>query len=149
LINIINIFFSSFSFSSSSISHFTSLNIRTSRNSRSDFLFRTSRNSRFHSFSRMSRNSNFVFSILIISSIIKFRSSFFRLFNNILVDNFFISNFLSTSFFFFCRLFFFFRFCIFFQFFTIFKWFCYDAQWSRSILIKILMIEDLIFIKSI
>jgi hypothetical protein len=80
-----NIFLSSFSFSSSSIQHFTSLSIFTSRNSRSDSLHRTSRNSRFDR------------SILIISWIIRTRSSFSRFFNNILVDNFFIFNLLFTS----------------------------------------------------
>ncbi len=80
-----NTSYSSFSFSNSRISHFTSSRIRTSRNSRSNSIIDISRNSRFDSF------------ILIISSIIKSRSSSFRFFDNILIDNSFIFNFLSTS----------------------------------------------------
>ncbi len=111
-----NIFFLSFSFSNSSISHFTFFDICTSRNSRSDSFSRTSRNSRSDSLSRTSKNSRFVFFILIISSIIKSRSSFSRLFNNILVDNSFNSNSLFTNSFLFFDCSFSFNFAFFFNF---------------------------------
>jgi hypothetical protein len=111
-----NTFFSSFSFSSSSNSHFIFFDTRTSKNSRFDSLFRTSRNSRFDSLSRTSRNSRFVFFILTISLIIKSRFSSSRLFNNILVDNSFNLNFLFTNSFLFFDYSFFFDFAFSFNF---------------------------------
>jgi hypothetical protein len=92
-----NIFYSSFLFSSSKISHFTFSRIRISRNSRFNSIIDISRNSRFNFIIDTSRNSRFDFFILISSSIIRFRFSFSRFSDNILVDNFFIFNFLFTS----------------------------------------------------
>ncbi len=83
-------------FSNSSISCFTSLDSRTSRNSRlTSFNSRTSRNSRLTFLnSRTSRNSRF---FQYMSSIIKIRSSSFRFFDNNVKNFLFINSFLFSN----------------------------------------------------